>query len=66
MFLSNYHRVAPARGWFSNTKVISQNALQKFQEEMGNVQKDPYKVCSINFDPCISLEVQLFFRLLNS
>lgn len=37
-------RVQPARGWFSNTKVISQNALQKFQEEMGNVQKDPYKV----------------------
>jgi len=37
-------RVEPARGWFSNTKVISQDALQKFQEEMGNVQKDPYKV----------------------
>jgi nuclear GTP-binding protein len=37
-------RVAPARGWFSNTKVISQSALQKFQEEMGNVQKDPYKI----------------------
>ena len=32
-------RVEPARGWFSNTKVISQDALQKFQEEMGNVQK---------------------------
>jgi len=37
-------RVAPARGWFSNTKVISQNALQKFQDEMGNVKKDPYKI----------------------
>jgi len=37
-------RVAPARGWFSNTKVISQDALQKFQEEMGNIKKDPYKV----------------------
>ena len=24
-------RVAPARGWFSNTKVITQSALQKFQ-----------------------------------
>ena len=24
-------RVEPARGWFSNTKVISQSALQKFQ-----------------------------------
>ena len=24
-------RVQPARGWFSNTKVISQSALQKFQ-----------------------------------
>lgn len=37
-------RVQPARGWFSNTKVISQSALQKFQEEMGNIKKDPYKV----------------------
>ena len=24
-------RVEPARGWFSNTKVITQSALQKFQ-----------------------------------
>merc|ERR1719336_2976312 len=37
-------RVQPARGWFSNTKVISQSALQKFQESMGAVAKDPYKV----------------------
>jgi len=37
-------RVEPARGWFSNTKVISQSALQKFQESMGAVAKDPYKV----------------------
>jgi len=37
-------RVEPARGWFSNTKVISQSALQKFQSAMGEVNKDPYKV----------------------
>jgi len=37
-------RVEPARGWFSNTKVISQSALQKFQSAMGEVKKDPYKV----------------------
>jgi len=37
-------RVQPARGWFSNTKVITQSALQKFQESMGAVAKDPYKV----------------------
>jgi len=37
-------RVAPSRNWFSNTKVISQNALQKFQDEMGKVKKDPYQV----------------------
>jgi nuclear GTP-binding protein len=30
--------------WFGNTRVISQTALQKFQEEMGKVIKDPYKV----------------------
>jgi len=37
-------RVEPARGWFSNTKVISQSALQKFQSSMGAVVADPYKV----------------------
>lgn len=37
-------RVEPNIKWFSNSRVISQNALQKFQEEMGKVKKDPYKV----------------------
>lgn len=37
-------RVEPSPKWFSNSRVISQNALQKFQEEMGNVLKDPYQV----------------------
>jgi len=37
-------RVQPSRAWFSNTKVISQSALQKFQENMGKVKKDPYQV----------------------
>ena len=37
-------RVEPARGWFSNTKVISQSALQKFQASMGEAKKDPYKI----------------------
>ncbi|XP_032238496.2 nucleolar GTP-binding protein 2 [Nematostella vectensis] len=37
-------RVAPNRKWFGNTRVITQNALQTFQEEMGKVMKDPYKV----------------------
>ena len=27
-----------------NTRVISQNALQSFQDEMGKVLNDPYKV----------------------
>lgn len=27
-----------------NTRVITQNALQTFQEEMAKVKKDPYKV----------------------
>jgi hypothetical protein len=38
-FFPTFTRVQPARGWFSNTKVISQSALQKFQEEMGNIKK---------------------------
>ncbi|XP_059608670.1 nucleolar GTP-binding protein 2 [Phlebotomus argentipes] len=37
-------RVEPSVKWFGNSRVISQNALQKFQEEMGNAVKDPYKV----------------------
>ncbi|EFN78709.1 nucleolar GTP-binding protein 2 [Harpegnathos saltator] len=37
-------RVEPSRRWFGNSRVISQNALQKFQAELGSVMKDPYKV----------------------
>lgn len=37
-------RVEPSPKWFSNSRVISQNALQKFQDEMGKVMKDSYKV----------------------
>lgn len=37
-------RVEPTPKWFSNSRVISQSALQKFQEEMGKAVKDPYKV----------------------
>ncbi|CAD7089496.1 unnamed protein product [Hermetia illucens] len=37
-------RVEPTQKWFSNSRVISQTALQKFQEEMGAAIKDPYQV----------------------
>ncbi|XP_039100387.1 nucleolar GTP-binding protein 2 [Hyaena hyaena] len=37
-------RVEPNIKWFGNTRVIKQSSLQKFQEEMGTVLKDPYKV----------------------
>lgn len=37
-------RVEPNIKWFTNTRVIKQSSLQKFQEEMGKVQKDPYRV----------------------
>ncbi|XP_078597467.1 nucleolar GTP-binding protein 2-like isoform X2 [Branchiostoma floridae x Branchiostoma japonicum] len=37
-------RVEPNRRWFGNTRVVTQNALQTFQEEMGKVVKDPYQV----------------------
>ncbi|XP_063092168.1 nucleolar GTP-binding protein 2 [Cavia porcellus] len=37
-------RVEPNIKWFGNTRVIKQSSLQKFQEEMGAVLKDPYKV----------------------
>ncbi|XP_070821853.1 nucleolar GTP-binding protein 2 [Chaetodon trifascialis] len=37
-------RVEPNIKWFANTRVIKQSSLQKFQDEMGAVQKDPYRV----------------------
>lgn len=37
-------RVEPNRKWFGNTRVIGQNALQTFQEEMGKAASDPYKM----------------------
>ncbi|NWI61456.1 NOG2 protein, partial [Calyptomena viridis] len=37
-------RVEPNIKWFGNTRVIKQSALQKFQEEMDTVMKDPYRV----------------------
>ncbi|XP_014022234.2 nucleolar GTP-binding protein 2 [Salmo salar] len=37
-------RVEPNIKWFANTRVIKQSSLQKFQDEMGVVKKDPYRV----------------------
>ncbi|XP_063982123.1 uncharacterized protein LOC135165101 [Diachasmimorpha longicaudata] len=37
-------RVEPSQRWFGNSRVISQNALQKFQSELGAVMKNPYQV----------------------
>ncbi|XP_053310515.1 nucleolar GTP-binding protein 2 [Spea bombifrons] len=37
-------RVEPNIKWFGNTRVIKQSSLQKFQDEMDVVMKDPYKV----------------------
>ncbi|XP_067211497.1 uncharacterized protein Ns2 [Linepithema humile] len=37
-------RIEPSQRWFGNSRVISQNALQKFQNELGSAIKDPYKV----------------------
>ncbi|KAL1259739.1 hypothetical protein QQF64_010316 [Cirrhinus molitorella] len=37
-------RVEPNIKWFANTRVIKQSSLQKFQEEMHAVNKDPYRV----------------------
>ncbi|KFM70637.1 Nucleolar GTP-binding protein 2, partial [Stegodyphus mimosarum] len=37
-------RIAPNQKWFGNTKVIGQNALQRFQEALGTALKDPYQV----------------------
>lgn len=37
-------RIAPDRRWFGNTRVIGQEALQKFRTEMGAKYKDPYSI----------------------
>ncbi|GJQ82777.1 hypothetical protein Trydic_g13480 [Trypoxylus dichotomus] len=37
-------RVEPNQKWFGNSRVISQNALQKFQTELGAAMKNPYQV----------------------
>uniref|UniRef100_A0A674DPL4 Nucleolar GTP-binding protein 2 n=1 Tax=Salmo trutta TaxID=8032 RepID=A0A674DPL4_SALTR len=37
-------RVEPNIKWFANTRVIKQSSLQKFQDEMGVVKKDPYRI----------------------
>lgn len=37
-------RVEPNQKWFGNSRVISQNALQKFQEEFGAAVRNPYQV----------------------
>lgn len=37
-------RVEPNQKWFGNSRVISQNALQKFQDEFGAAIKNPYQV----------------------
>lgn len=37
-------RVEPSQKWFGNSRVISQNALQQFQEEFGAAVKNPYQV----------------------
>ncbi|XP_043267249.1 nucleolar GTP-binding protein 2 [Venturia canescens] len=37
-------RVEPSQRWFGNSRVISQNSLQKFQTELGAAMKNPYQV----------------------
>uniref|UniRef100_A0A1I8BXI5 Nucleolar GTP-binding protein 2 n=1 Tax=Meloidogyne hapla TaxID=6305 RepID=A0A1I8BXI5_MELHA len=37
-------RVEPHRRWFGNTRVVGQEQLQQFQEEMGKILFDPFQV----------------------
>ncbi|XP_057666404.1 nucleolar GTP-binding protein 2 [Diorhabda carinulata] len=37
-------RVEPNQKWFGNSRVISQNTLQKFQTELGSALKNPFQV----------------------
>ncbi len=42
-YVNNY-LVFPYASCAANTRVIKQSSLQKFQEEMNAVKKDPYRV----------------------
>ena len=48
-------RVEPARGWFSNTKVITQSALQKFQvtSRYKDYFHDRKKYSRSPWEPCL-------------
>ncbi|CAF2521910.1 unnamed protein product [Rotaria sp. Silwood2] len=37
-------RVAPNRQWFNNSRVVTQNSLQKFQAALSTTLADPYQV----------------------
>uniref|UniRef100_A0A0N5AH51 Nucleolar GTP-binding protein 2 n=1 Tax=Syphacia muris TaxID=451379 RepID=A0A0N5AH51_9BILA len=37
-------RIEPHRKWFGNTRIVGQEQLQKFQEGLKNVLKDPFQV----------------------
>ncbi|PAV72823.1 hypothetical protein WR25_18999 isoform C [Diploscapter pachys] len=37
-------RVEPNRKWFGNTRIVGQESLQKFQENLGKVMNDPFHV----------------------
>lgn len=37
-------RVEPNRKWFANSRVITQSALQTFQDEIGKAMNDPYQM----------------------
>ncbi|KAK6009229.1 hypothetical protein OSTOST_25868 [Ostertagia ostertagi] len=37
-------RVEPNRKWFGNTRIVGQDQLQKFQENLGKVMRDPFQV----------------------
>jgi nuclear GTP-binding protein len=42
--IPNVARIAPNRRWFGNTRIISQNELDSFREEMTTKDADPYSV----------------------
>mmetsp|Transcript_29710 Transcript_29710/g.65846 ORF Transcript_29710/g.65846 Transcript_29710/m.65846 type:complete len:588 (+) Transcript_29710:106-1869(+) len=42
--IANVARIAPNRKWFGNTRIISQNELDNFREEMTTKEADPYSI----------------------
>ncbi len=51
-------RIEPNRKWFGNTRLISQDELDRFRTAVSTAKKDPYQVCFMNIHTGLSTEME--------